>query len=490
MPVRRAIANGNWSNTATWFGGTVPTNGDTVVANGFLVTIDQNITIGGENNPSINAGSFVVGQWYEITFLGTTSFTAIGASSNSVGVFFQATGVGSGTGVATALATLTTAAISPAAAGGGFSITTDYTLAADVRAGTTTCLTSTGAGSVTWVSRNIISGPSNAISGVLNNSTGTITMSNCNFRGGSSFNNTSGFTNNSNGTLTISSSTITGGGSNGNQGINNISTGIVNITSCIIAAGGNQAQGVVNNVGGSVNISGSTLLGGGASISYAALNNGIGSMTIVNSTLTGGSASNTPAVSNNSTGTVSVTSSTFNASAASVAFSGANTTAVVTLTGSQFDAVNGNVAVFCAKYKIGTTPSLMQYRKALDGTSTFLTLYTADFGVFGNPPIADVRSGVNYGGGGLTGTAAIPAAGSVSLGVPVDATTGTAVLTAANVQTALTSQGLTTSRAANLDRLDMPLVDVYLAVVDVYDHVSTRSTLTKGDVQSAVIPLL
>jgi hypothetical protein len=79
----------------------------------------------------------------------------------------------------------------------------------------------------------------------------------------------------------------------------------------------------------------------------------------------------------------------------------------------------------------------MQYRKALDGSSTFLTLYTADFGVFGNPAVTDVRSGVTYADGGLTGTCAVPAAGSVALGVPVDNTTGSAVLTPSAVQAAL-----------------------------------------------------
>lgn len=47
-----------------------------------------------------SAGSFVVGQRYTITFVGTTSFTAIGAASNTIGVSFTATGTGSGSGTA------------------------------------------------------------------------------------------------------------------------------------------------------------------------------------------------------------------------------------------------------------------------------------------------------------------------------------------------------------------------------------------------------
>jgi hypothetical protein len=51
----------------------------------------------------VSAGSFVAGLHYVISTVGTTDFTAIGASANTVGVEFHATGVGSGTGKATNL---------------------------------------------------------------------------------------------------------------------------------------------------------------------------------------------------------------------------------------------------------------------------------------------------------------------------------------------------------------------------------------------------
>lgn len=50
---------------------------------------------------TVTAGSFAVGTEYTIASVGTTDFTAIGASSNTVGVVFTATGAGSGTGTAT-----------------------------------------------------------------------------------------------------------------------------------------------------------------------------------------------------------------------------------------------------------------------------------------------------------------------------------------------------------------------------------------------------
>lgn len=46
----------------------------------------------------ISAGAFVVGHTYVIVSIGTTDFTLIGATANTVGLSFTATGIGSGTG--------------------------------------------------------------------------------------------------------------------------------------------------------------------------------------------------------------------------------------------------------------------------------------------------------------------------------------------------------------------------------------------------------
>jgi hypothetical protein len=48
----------------------------------------------------VTAGSFVIGSIYTIISVGSTSFTSIGASSNTVGVTFTATAAGTGTGTA------------------------------------------------------------------------------------------------------------------------------------------------------------------------------------------------------------------------------------------------------------------------------------------------------------------------------------------------------------------------------------------------------
>lgn len=53
-----------------------------------------------EQGYTVTAGSFVAGKIYRIATIGTTDFTLIGATSNTVGLHFVATGSGSGTGTA------------------------------------------------------------------------------------------------------------------------------------------------------------------------------------------------------------------------------------------------------------------------------------------------------------------------------------------------------------------------------------------------------
>lgn len=64
MANRYAVATGNWSNTAIWDGGTLPQAGDDVRANGFTVTINQDINVASirtdASSPAIAGGGFVV----------------------------------------------------------------------------------------------------------------------------------------------------------------------------------------------------------------------------------------------------------------------------------------------------------------------------------------------------------------------------------------------------------------------------------------------
>jgi hypothetical protein len=268
------------------------------------------------------------------------------------------------------------------------------------------------------------------------------------------------------------------GNANGNQGgstgpaINNASTGVLNFTGNASGGSVTNAFGIANSSTGTVIMVGNALPIGTTNSSAAVANLAAGSFTLTGNATAGLSASG---ATNGGIGTFTIIGNV-TASSNQAGFISTNPFATNRVSGSTFDSANGYAAIYAQRLFLNTSVTNGEIRRSLNGTSTFQSFYTADFSGFGQASVSDVRSGVSYAAGALTGTAAIPAAGSVALGVPVDATTGTAVLTAANVQTALDSQGLTTTRASNLDNLDAAI--------------SSRSTLTKSDVQGAVIPLL
>lgn len=67
----------------------------------------------GGSMTSVVAGSFVTKAEYVITSVGSTDFTAIGASANTVGVRFTSTGAGSGTGTAVKAGALSLPSVQP-----------------------------------------------------------------------------------------------------------------------------------------------------------------------------------------------------------------------------------------------------------------------------------------------------------------------------------------------------------------------------------------
>ena len=76
-----------------------PTRGLGILGGNYYQTRD------GMNTASpVAAGSFAIGTNYIINSIGTTNFVTIGASANTVGLTFLASGVGSGSGTATPIA--------------------------------------------------------------------------------------------------------------------------------------------------------------------------------------------------------------------------------------------------------------------------------------------------------------------------------------------------------------------------------------------------
>jgi len=62
--------------------------------------VNDAASIAYEQGATVTAGNFIIGQTYLITSIGSTNFQSIGAVSNTVGIYFTATGVGSGSGTA------------------------------------------------------------------------------------------------------------------------------------------------------------------------------------------------------------------------------------------------------------------------------------------------------------------------------------------------------------------------------------------------------
>jgi hypothetical protein len=70
MAIVYAVATGNWSNTAIWNTGSLPTSADDVYSNTFTVTINQNITVKSLDNRATTGvtagGSFTMGGSFNI----------------------------------------------------------------------------------------------------------------------------------------------------------------------------------------------------------------------------------------------------------------------------------------------------------------------------------------------------------------------------------------------------------------------------------------
>jgi hypothetical protein len=252
---------------------------------------------------------------------------------------------------------------------------------------------------------------------------------------------------------------IGSGVANSTYGINSTGTGTLNITGNV-TGGNSTSSGAVNNAStGTITITGS-VTGGQVSGNSFGAQNAIGTLNITGN-VTGGVATNNFGVNNTSTGQVTIIGNVTgtalagvnNASSGTLTITGdctaslsANavnsTSATPRVSGSFNSASNGRLAVNASAIILLTTPTAARTRYALNGTGTFVDMFTADNTGLG-PATNDVRSGVTY--SGMTGSLAVPLPSQVAVGVATDDTVGTAALTADNLRAAL---GL---GSANLD---------------------------------------
>ena len=252
--------------------------------------------------------------------------------------------------------------------------------------------------------------------------------------------------NTSSGTLTITGNCQGGSGGTSYPALNN-STGILNVTGNCTGGTGATAEGLRNASAGTVNITGNATGGAGGN-SRGASNVSTGTLNVFG-IATGGIVSGAEGVDNIVAGAINLIRAKGNAygpgnsGAPLVAVVGANNSGLGVIEIQELEygdyGMSPTSGTGIRLKKVSTNAAVFNYCD----TAGAKTLVDATQGQM--PAATDVRDGVSYASGALTGTCAVPAAGSVALGVPVDATTGTATLTAADVRAAI---GLA---SANLD---------------------------------------
>lgn len=239
------------------------------------------------------------------------------------------------------------------------------------------------------------------------------------------------------GTLTVNATTIQGGGTSANSSrcINLTASGTANVTASTIT-GGSETTGTAGAILGgatsTITINAASLFGGSQAASPAVYANG-GICSITGNLF---ATTSCEAVKVISTTTLIVIGNVTAANGRS-AISGSPTNAI-RVSGSFTYSSDGTPPT-TQKLILNTTPTAAKTRYALNGAGTYVDMYTADNSL-GQAIPADVRLGTVYASGSLTGTLAVPPVGSVALGVPVDATVGTAVLTASAIRTELTPE--------------------------------------------------
>jgi hypothetical protein len=394
MAVRYAVATGNWSNTATWNGGTLPTSADDVYANTFTVTIDGTYTVLSIRNTS-NA-SPVITAGGQFRFANGGSLTCTDA---------QAIYAGSTTAVLEmALASPNTATFNGSVQ--TLTNTTNYNAIKLSGTGTLSC-TGTYSVDVGSAQKQIINVTGAGTLNVIGNLSSTIASQAAP----------------ANTLLIAANATVNVTGNvTGSAGI--INTG----TSATISISSVSTLTVTG-----------TVTGGTCAAIYT-----VGTTVNIIGNATGGSSM--PAIMNTTAAaTISITgipssSATQPAILASFAYTTASASGTLVKVSGNPVNTNNLMAIVAPRITIDTATSSWLFQISTGGDRT---LYAAGVAL-GNPATTDVRSGTVYGASSeLTGTLAVPSASNVLQGVAIDATTGTLLMTPADFWNYLIASGFT-----------------------------------------------
>jgi hypothetical protein len=459
MANRYAVANGDWSNTATWDGGTLPTSADDVYTNNFNVNVNQNIdvislrntagtgiTAGGTftfNTPDVTAD--ISDNLYipsttssYLTLINITSTTGTITLNVFNGTILNTSGGSGGTTIYH---------------GGNCNFTVNANKLKDIRVnGLNTIIIDKVSLGILTVNA-IIEGATNP-SG--NNFTGPGTLrltSNSNtFINGNIIGSNGGVWYSNiiitNGNLTITG-TITGVSS---YAINSTTSGTITVIGDVL--GPSFAFDTIFLNSASTFIVTGNIIGGTAGRSiFSSFNSSI----IISGNITGGPGGVGISISNGNlsvTGTIqggtsngavgaSITGGTLNhiGVAQASAFGSAiacntPTTSVVTCTGPFLR--NGFIpAIASQTLRINALSNpYFEFRKSDNTDVTYVDEDTLNF-----PIELDVREGTSYASGLYTGTLAVPLPSNVRVGIATDDTVGTADLTAEDFWNYLVSNG-------------------------------------------------
>jgi hypothetical protein len=280
------------------------------------------------------------------------------------------------------------------------------------------------------------------ITGAVNNtSSGTLTITG-NVTGGSA-GNAFGCNNASSGTLTITGN-VTGGSGGSAVGCNNASTGTLTITGNATGGSGGTALGCQNASTGTVTITGNAT-GGSGTAAFGCNNNSTGTVTITG-IATGGTTNGAPGVNAaNAAGTVNLgraKGNDFGIGSTGIA-AGFGVVALQSHIVKVKEIEYGLRGMSPTSGPVFIEPDLGNLAIFQEYPTGSKTLSDPNNTAGLSPAVTDVRSGVVFNNGNDTGTCAVPAAASVAFGVPVDDTTGTAVLTPEAVANAVWDEVLT-----------------------------------------------
>jgi hypothetical protein len=333
---------------------------------------------------------------------------------------------------------------------GIFTLASGVTLTANVTSKSTTttrnCLQFTAASPATAsIVGNCTGGTVASSIAVAHTSTGTLNITGNLTAGAGGF----AAANNSTGILNITGNSFGGSGTNSNA-IRNASTGIINITgNCTGGTTVSTAEAVRNASTGLITITGIAI---GGEVSAGAINSLAGNINLTrakgNTYGPGNSAAPlaaTVGAANSGLGVIQIEELEY----------GDYGMSPTSGTGIRLKKLSSNVAVF-------------NYVDA----GAAKTLVDATQGQM--PAATDVRDGVSYASGTLTGSCKVPAAASVGFGVPVDNTTGTAALTPASVWDHLLTAITTSSTIGTLLKTNIDAT------------ISSRSTATTAGIADAV----